>query len=224
MSESPNLLKEDATQSPVPPQLFVGIDRTYTARGLLLSEIRLMLAAILIFHFVVVILSNTDLLGVRWLDSLMSWMIMSSRNPYVYWVFNSLCNYVVALVNLAAYSILIALLWRRKLISFTRSNEIKMTLQVLCMVTCEVLFFIFWEFGLPEKFGAWNLVIEETTNLLFFDVLVLPYLIFNKRIHQEIRAIGKYSLRSLLSPQSSKIRGKHNPKGCWRWKKSVSII
>lgn len=53
-------------------------------------------------------------------------------------------------------------------------------LQVLFMVVSEILLSVFWEFCISKGYKAWNLVIEETINLLFFDVLVLPYLIFNK--------------------------------------------
>lgn len=52
------------------------------------------------------------------------------------------------------------------------------------MVVCEILFFLYWQFWNMEGYGAWDVVIAETSNLLFFDVLVLPYLILNRYVNR----------------------------------------
>ncbi|RCN51994.1 hypothetical protein ANCCAN_01781 [Ancylostoma caninum] len=59
------------------------------------------------------------------------------------------------------------------------------------MVICEVVVFLYWEFVAVQGYGAWDLVIAETSNILFFDVLVVPYLILNGNIHAQLRNIRK---------------------------------
>lgn len=128
----------------------------------------------------------------------------------------SLSNYGVGSINFAVYSLLFALLVRRKLISFKHNREIKMTLQVnpnflktlfhgrfrkgkatkffskylkctsvfkaLCMVVCEFIFFIYWQFSDSESYSPWEVIASEIVELLFFDILILPYLIFNRSV------------------------------------------
>ncbi|EYC16314.1 hypothetical protein Y032_0034g2925 [Ancylostoma ceylanicum] len=94
---------------------------------------------------------------------------------------NSICNYAVGLINFTAYSLLYALLIRRKLISFKHNRELNMTLQASCMVVCEMMFFLYWEFTDLVKDNVLNVLVSETTELLYFDILILPYLVFNRR-------------------------------------------
>ncbi|WKY09948.1 hypothetical protein Q1695_002363 [Nippostrongylus brasiliensis] len=62
--------------------------------------------------------------------------------------------------------------------------------QVICMVTCEFLFFLFWE-QWTVTHGGMLLVFAETTNLLYFDAIILPYLILNGKIKSQLRAMMK---------------------------------
>ncbi|RCN51992.1 hypothetical protein ANCCAN_01779 [Ancylostoma caninum] len=158
----------------------------YTAFPFTASEylgktvMKVTLLGIFLFFLAFVVILNTNLLGVRWVDSFMSWASMKSRNPAVFRLLNTLSNYGVGVINIVAYSLLFTLLYKRKLISFTGNHEIKMTLQVLCMVFCEILFFLYWQFWNMEGYGPWDLVIAETSNLLYFDVIIIPYLILNR--------------------------------------------
>lgn len=52
-------------------------------------------------------------------------------------------------------------------------------LQVLVMVVFEILFFIYWELWSVDGHGGWDFIIAETSNILFFDALIVPYLLFN---------------------------------------------
>ncbi|XGW01471.1 hypothetical protein V3C99_013982 [Haemonchus contortus] len=137
------------------------------------------------FIFIVAIF-NTELLGVRWIDAFMDFMAMSSRNVEIFYIVNKMTNYLVGIVNFAIYTILLLILVKRKMLSFHRNHEIKMTLQVLCMMIGEMLFFLFWELR-DANFNPWELIISQTSNLLFYDILILPYLIFNGKIHAELR-------------------------------------
>ncbi|EYC41001.1 hypothetical protein Y032_0586g334 [Ancylostoma ceylanicum] len=155
----------------------------------IVMQVILLVAAL--FFLAIVVILNTDLLGVRWVDSFMSWALMKGRNPSVFRLLNTLSNYGVGVINIVTYSLLFALLFKRKLISFMGNHEIKMTLQVLCMVFCEILFFLYWQFWNMEGYGPWDLVIAETSNLLYFDVIVIPYLVLNRSIHSQLRNLGK---------------------------------
>uniref|UniRef100_A0A1I7WQG2 Secreted protein n=1 Tax=Heterorhabditis bacteriophora TaxID=37862 RepID=A0A1I7WQG2_HETBA len=56
----------------------------------------------------------------------------------------------------------------------------------MTMVVLELLFFAYWEFK-PTSSTAFNLMIEENSNICYFDVLILPYLIMNRSIHSELQ-------------------------------------
>ncbi|KAL6740933.1 hypothetical protein Aduo_014236 [Ancylostoma duodenale] len=158
------------------------------------AVMQVILLGIFLYFLAFIVVLNTDLLGVRWVDSFMTWAHMKSRNPAVFRLLNTLSNYGVGVINIVTYSVLFALLYKRKLISFTDNHEIKMTLQVLCMVFCEILFFLYWQFWNMEGYGAWDLVIAETSNLFYFDVIVIPYLILNGNIHAQLRRIGRLKI------------------------------
>ncbi|XGW01464.1 hypothetical protein V3C99_013978 [Haemonchus contortus] len=136
-----------------------------------------------------VIIFNTQLIGFRWVASLMSFSPTKSRVSYV--ILNKISNYLIGVVNLIAYAILLFTLIKRKMLSFSRSHEIKMTLQVSFMMIAEMIFFCYWEFANVHGYGAWDLVIAEISVLLFFDVLVLPYMILNRSFHAEMKRLFK---------------------------------
>ncbi|VDO34654.1 unnamed protein product [Haemonchus placei] len=104
---------------------------------------------------------------------------------------NKISNYLIGVVNLIAYAVLLFTLIKRKMLSFSRSHEIKMTLQVSLMMIAEMIFFCYWEFANVHGYGAWDLVIAEISVLLFFDVLVLPYMILNRSFHAEMKRLFK---------------------------------
>ncbi|KAK6029883.1 hypothetical protein OSTOST_03996 [Ostertagia ostertagi] len=122
---------------------------------------------------------NTPLIGVRWIDAFMSFVAMTSRNARAFYIINKASNYLVGVVNFAAYALLLFILVKKRMLSLSRNHEIKMTLQVLCMMVAEVLFFLFWELWDMEETDALYFLLAETSILLFYDVLILPYLIFN---------------------------------------------
>lgn len=52
--------------------------------------------------------------------------------------------------------------------------------QVSLMMVGEMMFFLYWEFIDDRAYEAWGMVINEISNLLFYDMLILPYLILNR--------------------------------------------
>ncbi|RCN52099.1 hypothetical protein ANCCAN_01887 [Ancylostoma caninum] len=165
------------------------------------SILQVILANLLLFFLCFAVVLNTDLLGATWNDLYMGWKVVLTRNPDVFLFLNSLSNYGIGCINLVAYSFLFALLFQRKLLSFKRNRELKMTLQVLCTVVCEVVLFVYWQFCTSDMNAPWGRIVGETTNLLFFDITILPYLILNGNIHAQLKAIIKPN--SLQPPQST---------------------
>ncbi|VDO69084.1 unnamed protein product [Haemonchus placei] len=74
------------------------------------------------------------------------------------------------------------------MLSFARNNELRMTIQVSLMMVGEMMFFLYWEFIDDRAYEAWGMVINEISNLLFYDMLILPYLILNRNIHAELKS------------------------------------
>ncbi|EYC27761.1 hypothetical protein Y032_0008g168 [Ancylostoma ceylanicum] len=59
------------------------------------------------------------------------------------------------------------------------------------MVVCEIVFFVYWEFSDTDNFTPVEVIVSDTIELLFFDVLILPYLILNGNIHSQLKAVIK---------------------------------
>uniref|UniRef100_A0A7I4YSX1 G protein-coupled receptor n=1 Tax=Haemonchus contortus TaxID=6289 RepID=A0A7I4YSX1_HAECO len=61
---------------------------------------------------------------------------------------------------------------------------------VSLMMAIEVAFFLYWEVSVfLVGFGDLDYIIAETSLLLYYNVLILPYLILNRHIHHEFRRI-----------------------------------
>ncbi|EYC34023.1 hypothetical protein Y032_0001g203 [Ancylostoma ceylanicum] len=156
---------------------------------IIIRESAVVLTLIFLFFLAIVVTMNTELLILVWVDSTMSWAIMDNPAADVYELFNHLYNYGVGFINLVAFSCLFLILFRRKQLSFTRNREVRMSLQVLCMVLGNLACFVFWEFGSMIEYDALNLILTETIDLLFFDITILPYLILNRSIHSQLKTI-----------------------------------
>ncbi|KAK6020514.1 hypothetical protein OSTOST_13830, partial [Ostertagia ostertagi] len=100
----------------------------------------------------------------------------------------SLANYFLGVTNLIAYSIIFAYLYWRKTLSFSRNDELRMTTQVALFVIIECIFFVYWEF--VEKTHlittASALLTSSIIKLVFYDSIIFPYLLINKRVQGRI--------------------------------------
>ncbi|KAK6058931.1 hypothetical protein COOONC_03477 [Cooperia oncophora] len=114
---------------------------------------------------------------------------MRSRNVVLYRVLNTMSNYLIGVVSFVVYAAMLLILAKKKKFSFTGSYEVKVTLQISFMMIGEILFFIYWEFFKLQGYGAWDHVIAETSVVVFFDILIAPFLILNKNIHSELKRI-----------------------------------
>ncbi|KHJ79088.1 hypothetical protein OESDEN_21274 [Oesophagostomum dentatum] len=75
-------------------------------------------------------------------------------------------------------------------LTFTKNNEIRMTLHAAVVSLFELIFFLYWEYGptagLPD---FWRRACDGYSILIYFDILILPYLILNNNVKAEVRAI-----------------------------------
>ncbi|CAJ0604345.1 unnamed protein product [Cylicocyclus nassatus] len=148
---------------------------------------KIIIGALILCFASEVVLLNTRIMSSRWIPQYMvfaenTW-IEENKFPEV----NTLSNYVVGIFNLVAYALIFALLTKRRLFTLRRNGEIRMTLQVLIMILCELFFFIYWEHFEMEAYGPLDLILAETSSLLYFDIFALPYLILNENVHQRLK-------------------------------------
>ncbi|KAL6724768.1 hypothetical protein Aduo_019625 [Ancylostoma duodenale] len=157
------------------------------------------LAAIVLFFVACVSFFNSELMGAYWYEETLSWTSVEGDYEDLFMMINRVSNYSVGILNFVVYTLLVFVLFRKKILSFHRNEEVRMTLQVFCMALLEILFFIYWEFADSSGFVTWDIMIAETSNLLFFDVLVAPYLIFNGRIHAELKRLVKRNVTQVAA-------------------------
>ncbi|CAJ0599301.1 unnamed protein product [Cylicocyclus nassatus] len=105
-------------------------------------------------------------------------------------VMNQVSNFVVGVVNVSAYTVMFGTLFLKGTLTFTHNNEIRMTLQAAVVSFFELLFFLYWEYGPSSGLSEfWQRVCDGYSILLYFDVLILPYMISNKSVKSELNKI-----------------------------------
>ncbi|XGW01467.1 hypothetical protein V3C99_013980 [Haemonchus contortus] len=149
------------------------------------------LLALGVIFVLFVVLLNTNLVGVRWVGSLMAFDAIRTRSVRLFQMINKVFNYLNGIVNSITYAMLFFVLVKKKMLSFSRNHELRVTLQVSIMMVEEVGFFVYWEFfPIHAQFGAdIDIVIAESALMLFLDVLILPYLVLNRNIHSELKRV-----------------------------------
>ncbi|EYC43067.1 hypothetical protein Y032_0505g2670 [Ancylostoma ceylanicum] len=95
-------------------------------------------------------------------------------------------NYTLGVSNLIAYSIIFGYLYWRHSLSFSRNNELRMTVQITLFVIIEIIYFVYWEFIETKVMTVAGLLGRTIINMAFYDSIILPYLLINKRIQQRM--------------------------------------
>ncbi|WKX90485.1 hypothetical protein Q1695_009379 [Nippostrongylus brasiliensis] len=101
-------------------------------------------------------------------------------------IISSIANYSLGVTHLLVYPVIFIYLWYRKSLSFRRNQELRMTMQVTIFVTIECVYFVYWEFieQRPPEVGP--LMTSAVVELAFYDSIMLPYLLINRRIQKLI--------------------------------------
>ncbi|WKY11604.1 hypothetical protein Q1695_003296 [Nippostrongylus brasiliensis] len=103
--------------------------------------------------------------------------------PYsdVLYLLNQVNNYIGVFLHVGVYSFIFAVLIYKGNIDLRNNNNIRMTAQVSVMVVIEMFFFIYWTFCARNP-GPIAAIVDELSNLLYFDAIILPYIFLNKSV------------------------------------------
>ncbi|KAK6029865.1 hypothetical protein OSTOST_04011 [Ostertagia ostertagi] len=109
--------------------------------------------------------------------------------PFISWL-NQLSNYLIGIVNVTAYTIMFTTMFIKGSLTFKTNSEIRMTAQAAVVSVFELMFFVYWEYVpsvvLPD---FWRRAVDGYSILIYYDVLILPYMIFNKSIKTEMKKL-----------------------------------
>ncbi|VDL77248.1 unnamed protein product [Nippostrongylus brasiliensis] len=91
-------------------------------------------------------------------------------------------------------------------LTFKKNSEIRMTIQAAVVSVFELTFFLYWEYGpssaLPQ---FWMRTLNSYSMLIYYDVLILPYVVLNKTVKTEMKGIfhGRSSIAAPIVKFSS---------------------
>ncbi|WKY11601.1 hypothetical protein Q1695_003294 [Nippostrongylus brasiliensis] len=100
---------------------------------------------------------------------------------YILVLLNQLNNYIGVFLHVVVYSIIFAVLIFKGNIDLRDNNNLRMTAQASIMVVIEMFFFIYWTFCTRNP-GPVAATVDELSNLLYFDAIILPYIFLNRNI------------------------------------------
>ncbi|CAJ0603882.1 unnamed protein product [Cylicocyclus nassatus] len=89
-------------------------------------------------------------------------------------------NYLVGVGNVVTYCTLLIVLSVRGKLSFGKGYGIRITMQAALVSVLEFLFFVYWEHFSLETTSEWKIIADHHSTILYYDVLLLPYLLFNR--------------------------------------------
>lgn len=105
-------------------------------------------------------------------------------------ILNQISNYAVGIVNVIAYFIMFTTLFIKGTLTFKNNNEIRMTVQAAVVSVFELAFFVYWEYG---PFGGlsnfWRRALDGYSMIIYYDVLILPYVILNRSVKAEMKSL-----------------------------------
>ncbi|PAV58585.1 hypothetical protein WR25_18678 [Diploscapter pachys] len=154
--------------------------------------VRCYLLVYIILYLLCIASSLTPIVGAYFKPGKLNWGLDHAK-PYsdiVIGTMNIISNYIIGYVNMVVYTVLLAYLFMTKRISFQTTTEKRMTIQVALMIIFEFGFYVGFELLNRGDTTGTESLIAQNLNLLFFDSIILPYLILCRNIHNELRKIG----------------------------------
>ncbi|XGW01587.1 hypothetical protein V3C99_014035 [Haemonchus contortus] len=100
-------------------------------------------------------------------------------------IMDSVSTYANLIINIPIYVSIFVILYIRKNISCRTSKEIQMTAQISFMVALELIFFYFWSFFIRDLTEL-EVLLAQVTTMLYFDAVIVPYVIFNRNVRQNV--------------------------------------
>lgn len=150
------------------------------------SVLKIHLLAQAVFFIMLVSFMCTPLAGVMFCPVNLRRYYFNAKGTLVIIWMNKVCNYLVGISTVTAYTIVIGVLFFRGNITLRSSAEHRMMTQVAVMSTIGVFYAIYWEFGSLLHIGqtAATTVYENLT-LFYYDAVMLPYLLLNTTFREE---------------------------------------
>ncbi|WKY11602.1 hypothetical protein Q1695_003294 [Nippostrongylus brasiliensis] len=153
-----------------------------SARSLVTKRLSMMclgvLAAYCIFFATI---TMSSLMGCVYDPSYLATTPLDLPYSYILVLLNQLNNYIGVFLHVVVYSIIFAVLIFKGNIDLRDNNNLRMTAQASIMVVIEMFFFIYWTFCTRNP-GPVAATVDELSNLLYFDAIILPYIFLNRNI------------------------------------------
>uniref|UniRef100_A0A7I5EBW9 Serpentine receptor class gamma n=1 Tax=Haemonchus contortus TaxID=6289 RepID=A0A7I5EBW9_HAECO len=144
---------------------------------------RVCIASIVLFYFVFIAITLSPLASMEFCPA--HFFFRYDRTTSL---MNRLFNYMIGVVNVTAYTIMFATLFIKGSLTFRRNSEIRMTAQAALVSARELAFYLYWSY-VPRAELSWRYALDTYTTLAYYDVLLLPYIIFNKTVRTEMKNI-----------------------------------
>ncbi|VDO06070.1 unnamed protein product [Haemonchus placei] len=142
---------------------------------------RICIASIILFYIVFIATTMSPLASVEFCPA--HFFFRYDRTTSL---MNLLVNNMIGVVNVTTYTIMFATLFVKGSLTFRRNSEIRMTAQAALVSACELAFFLYWSCT-PKAELSWRYALDSYTVLIFYDVLILPYVIFNRTVRTEMK-------------------------------------
>ncbi|WKY09952.1 hypothetical protein Q1695_002365 [Nippostrongylus brasiliensis] len=147
------------------------------------------ISSIFIFLLVYFIVSMTPLGSTVFCEGLFRFRNEKRLLKPVVSVMNEVSNYLVGIVNVSAYFVIFTTLYIKGRLNFKRNRALRMTVQVAVVSVLELIFYAYWQYRPRLGAPTWRKIMDQFSVVLYYDVLMLPYVVLNRSVQNEMRKI-----------------------------------
>ncbi|EYC21582.1 hypothetical protein Y032_0019g3908 [Ancylostoma ceylanicum] len=163
---------------------------------------KIALVFIFIFYISFLVINLTNLAGISYVPRHMIFVALYLPYTYIFFDLNDFANYGILAISITVYPVLLIYLKYTSKASGSRSRyEARMTTQVIIMVAIEICFFVAWVV-IPLR-GPVGVLVKDLSNLFYSVAIIMPYLIWNKAVHEEIKLLFRKSWATPQTPSSA---------------------
>uniref|UniRef100_A0A7I4YU42 Serpentine receptor class gamma n=1 Tax=Haemonchus contortus TaxID=6289 RepID=A0A7I4YU42_HAECO len=173
---------------------------------------RICIASIVLFYIVYMAVTLSPLASVKFCAALFYFYAGQAPLQNIISLMDRLLCYAAGIVNVTAYTIMFATLFIRGSLTFKRNREVQMTIQTALTSAFELTLFICSADLVKVLPDYWSVILRHYLFLIYYDVLLLPYLILNETVKAEMKKF--YRKRGSTTPTLVRIdRFKIAPRG-----------
>ncbi|KAL6741020.1 hypothetical protein Aduo_014318 [Ancylostoma duodenale] len=154
------------------------------------SVLKVCIILIFLFYISYMAFTLSPFASVMFCPAYFFFYVEETQYGQLVYVMNQVSNFVVGVLNISAYCVIFGTLFLKGALTFKKNSEVRMTLHAAVVSLIELLFFLYWEYSVaavPSE--IWKNVSDGYSILIYYDVLVLPYVVLNKRIMSEMKSI-----------------------------------